>query len=76
MKLAPLYKDTPLILSVEGVEKSFDGFKAINDLNFYLEEGELRTVIGVQVQANVIASHSPTMTRLNQIGKPMSDGEH
>ncbi len=42
----PLYRDTPLILSVSGVSKSFDGFKAINDLNFYLEEGELRTVIG------------------------------
>ncbi|EDY83835.1 ABC transporter, ATP-binding protein, putative [Verrucomicrobiia bacterium DG1235] len=42
----PPKKHTPLILSVEGVEKSFDGFKAINDLNFYLEEGELRTVIG------------------------------
>ena len=42
----PLYRDTPLILSVSGVSKSFDGFKAINDLNFYLEESELRTVIG------------------------------
>lgn len=42
----PPEKHTSLILSVEGVEKSFDGFKAINDLNFYLEEGELRTVIG------------------------------
>ena len=26
--------------------KAFDGFKAIDDLNFYLEEGELRTIIG------------------------------
>ena len=43
---APLYRDTDLILSVEGVTKSFDGFKAINDLNFYLGDGELRTVIG------------------------------
>lgn len=34
------------ILSAEGVSKSFDGFKAINDLNFYMDEGELRTVIG------------------------------
>jgi urea transport system ATP-binding protein len=42
----PLYRDTPLILSVSGVDKSFDGFKAINDLNFYLDEGELRTIIG------------------------------
>ena len=36
----------PLILSAEGVNKSFAGFKAITDLNFYLGEGELRTVIG------------------------------
>ncbi|HWB60714.1 MAG TPA: ATP-binding cassette domain-containing protein, partial [Chthoniobacteraceae bacterium] len=28
------------------MNKSFDGFKAINDLNFYMDEGELRTVIG------------------------------
>ena len=38
--------DRPLILSAEGVNKSFAGFKAITDLNFYLAEGELRTVIG------------------------------
>ncbi|MDF1754033.1 MAG: urea ABC transporter ATP-binding protein UrtD [Verrucomicrobiales bacterium] len=43
---APLYRDTDLVLSVESVTKSFDGFKAINDLNFYLGEGELRTIIG------------------------------
>lgn len=34
------------ILSLEGVSKSFDGFKAINDLNFYMDEGELRVIIG------------------------------
>jgi len=34
------------LLAAEGVSKSFDGFKAINDLNFYLDEGELRTIIG------------------------------
>lgn len=42
----PLYRDTDLVLSVENVTKSFDGFKAINDLTFYLAEGELRTIIG------------------------------
>ncbi len=36
----------PFILTLEGVNKTFDGFKAINDLNFYLDEGELRVVIG------------------------------
>lgn len=35
-----------MILYVEGVSKSFDGFKAINDLNLYIEEGELRCIIG------------------------------
>src|SRR6266705_792080 len=34
------------VLTLEGVNKSFDGFKAINDLNFYMDTGELRTVIG------------------------------
>ena len=34
------------VLAAEGVNKTFDGFKAINELNFYMDEGELRTVIG------------------------------
>ena len=34
------------VLLLEGVNKTFDGFKAINDLNFYMDEGELRTIIG------------------------------
>jgi urea transport system ATP-binding protein len=34
------------LLTVEDVTKTYDGFKAISDLNFYLFEGELRTVIG------------------------------
>jgi urea transport system ATP-binding protein len=34
------------ILTVEGVNKTFSGFKAISDLNFYMDAGELRTIIG------------------------------
>ena len=34
------------LLTVEDVSKTYDGFKAISNLNFYLQEGELRTVIG------------------------------
>ena len=34
------------LLTVEDVSKTYDGFKAISALNFYLFEGELRTVIG------------------------------
>jgi urea transport system ATP-binding protein len=34
------------ILYVEDLNVSFDGFKALNDLNFYVNAGELRCVIG------------------------------
>jgi len=34
------------ILTLEDVNKTFDGFKAISDLTFYMEEGELRVIIG------------------------------
>lgn len=34
------------ILYMEDVSVSFDGFKAINDLNLYVNEGELRCIIG------------------------------
>lgn len=38
--------DRRSILDVAGVTKSFDGFKAINGLNFRMDEGELRVIIG------------------------------
>ena len=34
------------ILMLEGVNKTFEGFKAISELNFYMDEGELRVIIG------------------------------
>jgi urea transport system ATP-binding protein len=34
------------ILTVEDVNKEFDGFKAITKLNFYLDRGEMRVIIG------------------------------
>ena len=34
------------ILYVDGVTKSFDGFKALNDLSFTVKPGELRAIIG------------------------------
>jgi urea transport system ATP-binding protein len=34
------------ILYLEGISVSFDGFKAINDLNLYIDAGELRCIIG------------------------------
>jgi urea transport system ATP-binding protein len=36
----------PMILAVEDLTVSFDGFKAVDSLNFYVEENELHVVIG------------------------------
>ena len=35
-----------VLLYLNGVTVSFDGFKALNDLSLVVEEGELRTIIG------------------------------
>lgn len=35
-----------VILYVEGLNLSFDGFKALNNLNLYVNDGELRCLIG------------------------------
>jgi urea transport system ATP-binding protein len=37
---------TDFLLALEGVTVSFDGFKAVNDLNLYVDYGELRVIIG------------------------------
>jgi urea transport system ATP-binding protein len=34
------------LLSVEGLTVSFDGFKAVDDLSFYIDEREIRVIIG------------------------------
>ena len=35
-----------VLLYVEGLSVSFDGFKALNELNLYINDGELRCLIG------------------------------
>lgn len=39
-------KSKDFVLAVEGLTVSFDGFKAVNDLSFYVEEEEIRVIIG------------------------------
>jgi len=38
--------NTDFLLALENVTVSFDGFKAVNGLNLYIEKGELRVIIG------------------------------
>ena len=35
-----------VILYLEDINVSFDGFKALNNLNLYINKGELRCIIG------------------------------
>jgi urea transport system ATP-binding protein len=43
---APLDTSHKIILYIEGVNVSFDGFRALNNLNLYIDDGELRCIIG------------------------------
>jgi len=38
--------NTDYLLAIEDLTVSFDGFKAVSDLNFYVDHKELRVVIG------------------------------
>ena len=38
--------NTDFVLAVENLTVSFDGFKAVNDLSFYVDENEIRVIIG------------------------------
>jgi urea transport system ATP-binding protein len=38
--------DTDFLLVVESLTVSFDGFKAVDDLSFYLDRNEIRVIIG------------------------------
>ncbi|HSC69102.1 MAG TPA: urea ABC transporter ATP-binding protein UrtD [Cellvibrio sp.] len=38
--------NTDFVLAVESLTVSFDGFKAVNDLTFYVDENEIRVIIG------------------------------
>jgi urea transport system ATP-binding protein len=37
---------TDFTLAVEGLTVSFDGFKAVDDLSFYIDQNEIRVIIG------------------------------
>src|ERR1700690_2268913 len=39
-------KTTSALLYLDGISVSFDGFKALNELSFIIEPGEMRAIIG------------------------------
>ena len=46
MNVAAKHIQNDFALYLDGVNVSFDGFKALNNLNLYVNDGELRCLIG------------------------------
>ena len=44
--MTPDPKTTAALLYLDGISVSFDGFKALNELSFIIEPGEMRAIIG------------------------------
>ena len=40
------HQPKPFLLALEDLTVSFDGFKAVNDLSFYVDKNEIRVIIG------------------------------
>ena len=47
---SPIIGESPdapkFLLAVESLTVSFDGFKAVNDVSFYVDPNEIRVIIG------------------------------
>lgn len=70
------------ILEIEDVTVSFDGFKALNHLNFSLEVGELRVIIGPNGAGKttfldvITGKTKPTTGRVIFKGRNLRSSEH
>ena len=63
------------ILEIEQLSVSFDGFKALNNLNFSMNTGELRVIIIIREQRAILKSQyrdHPFDPRIIHKGKPVS----
>jgi urea transport system ATP-binding protein len=44
--MSPDHRQSDFLLSVEALSVSFDGFKAVDDVSFYVDPNEIRVIIG------------------------------
>ena len=64
------------LLDIANVTVSFDGFKALDDLNFSMAEGELRVIIGpngagkTTLMSMMVGAQSPTLGEVFIGGEP------
>ena len=63
------------ILYLDGVSRSFDGFKAINNLSFYVLAGELRAIIGPNGAGKTTMMDIVTGKTKPDVGQVIFDGD-
>ena len=64
------------ILYLDGISVSFDGFKALNELSFIVERGELRTIIGPNGAGKTTMMDVVTGKTRPDTGTALFDGRH
>ncbi len=64
------------ILYLDGVNVSFDGFKALNDLSLIVEQGELRTIIGPNGAGKTTMMDVVTGKTRPDAGQVLFKGQH
>jgi urea transport system ATP-binding protein len=67
---------TSALLYLDGVNVSFDGFKALNNLSFAVEPGEMRAIIGPNGAGKTTMMDVVTGKTRPDTGEVMFDGQH
>ena len=67
---------TTALLYLDGVTVSFDGFKALNNLSFAIEPGEMRAIIGPNGAGKTTMMDVVTGKTRPDLGEVMFDGRH
>src|SRR6476620_9091163 len=67
---------TSSLLYLNGVTVSFDGFKALNNLSFAIESGEMRAIIGPNGAGKTTLMHVVTGNTRPDLGDVMFDGSY
>src|SRR5258707_2640524 len=69
-------RTTTALLYLNGVDVSFDGFRALNELSFAVEPGEMRAIIGPNGAGKTTMMDVVTGKTRPQRGDVLFDGIH
>src|ERR1700756_273667 len=69
-------KETTALLYLDGITVSFDGFRALNNLSFMIQPGEMRAIIGPNGAGKTTMMDVVTGKTRPDDGDAMFDGTH